>query len=284
PAHVLLYQFLEWEDRMPQFAHLPLILNPNGEGKLSKRHADKYGFPVFPLNWEFTNDKGEKAISKGFKESDYLPEALTNFLSFLGWNPGTQEEIFSLEGLCKAFSIERVGKAGTKFDIEKLNWFNEHYLRKKTGEELAVFLADQLDEKGITYDAATLPTVCEMMKERVTFIHQLYSEAGYFFESPKQYDEKVVQKKWNQEVVDGIGAFAQALPTLEDFTADAIKQHLYDTLEAKGIKMGKVMQPLRVAITGVAGGPDLMPLIEFLGKDIVIERLEKAIETISVVN
>jgi len=282
PLHVLLYKYLGWEDTMPQFAHLPLILNPNGEGKLSKRHADKYGFPVFPLNWDFKNDAGEMVTSKGFKESDYLPEALTNFLAFLGWNPGTEQEIFTLDGLGEAFSLDRVGKAGTKFDIDKLKWFNQYYLRQLSGDELAVHLAEQLDAQGVVYEKNALPKVCEMMKERVTFIHELYSEALYFFQNPTTYDEKVVAKKWNDTVVEGLTAFVNAIPSIENFEAATIKQTFFDALNDKGIKMGKVMQPLRVAISGVAGGPDLMSIIEFLGKNVTVTRLQKAIESIKV--
>jgi len=282
PLHVLLYKYLGWEDTMPQFAHLPLILNPNGEGKLSKRHADKYGFPVFPLDWDFKNEAGEMVTSKGFKESDYLPEALLNFLAFLGWNPGNEQEIFSMEGLGEAFSLKRVGKAGTKFDIDKLKWFNQYYLREKTGDELAIHLSAQLQDKAVSFEKEKLPEVCEMMKERVTFIHELYSEALYFFQAPTSYDEKVVSKKWNEQVVDGLSAFLEVIPNITDFEAANVKQALFDVLNEKGIKMGKIMQPLRVAISGVAGGPDLMSIIAFLGKEEVISRIKNAIANIPV--
>ena len=282
PLHVLLYKYLGWEDTMPQFAHLPLILNPNGEGKLSKRHADKYGFPVFPLNWDFKNEAGEMITSEGFKEADYLPEALLNFLAFLGWNPGNEQEIFSMQELGEAFSLKRVGKAGTKFDIDKLKWFNQHYLRKKSGEELAIHLSTQLQDKGVSFEKESLPEVCEMMKERVTFVHELYSEALYFFQAPTSYDEKVVNKKWNEQVVEGLTAFLEVLPTITEFEAANVKQALFDVLNEKGIKMGKIMQPLRVAISGVAGGPDLMSIIVFLGKEEVISRIKKAIAEIKV--
>jgi glutamyl-tRNA synthetase len=275
PLHVLLYQYLGWESDMPQFAHLPLILKPDGNGKLSKRDGDKLGFPVFPLNW-IDPETGEK--SSGFKERGYFPETMTNFLAMLGWSPGNNDEFFTLTDLIEKFSIARIGKAGTKFDIEKANWFNQHYLREKTMEQLSTILKKDLEKQQLAYDAAKLPEIIELLKERAVFPKDLLEQGRFFFERPKEFDDEIVSKKWNEEAAKVLAVYTDRMSNLKPFKAEDIKQLLYDTCEELGIKMGKVMQPLRLAITGSGAGVELMPLIEILGKEETIGRLEDAIE------
>lgn len=275
PLHVLLYQYLGWEDTMPQFAHLPLILKPDGNGKLSKRDGDKLGFPVFPLNWQ-PKDGGD--VFMGFREQGYLPDAFINFLAFLGWNPGTHQEIFSLEELIKEFKVERIGKAGTKFDIDKAKWFNQQYLKNVASADLAKYLKSYLDEEGLIYNEASLPAICDLLKERILFPQDLITDGRFFFEAPEAYDEKVVRKKWTKEAVEVFEAYVTKISTLSNFDEHIAKAILVEVLEEKGVGIGKVMQALRVAVTGKGMGPDLMPVLEILGKEEVGNRITTAIE------
>ncbi|MCP4521060.1 MAG: glutamate--tRNA ligase [Cytophagales bacterium] len=277
PLHVLLYKYLGWEDTMPQFAHLPLILKPTGNGKLSKRDADKLGFPIFPLDW--TNQDGE--FSKGYREAGYLPEALTNFLAFLGWSPGNNEEMFDLEALIEAFSVERIGKAGTKFDIDKAKWYNQQYLKEKTNAQLAEFLLPVLQEKNIECSQEKAEAICEMLKERIVFYPELWENGKYFFFEPEEYDAKVIRKKWSATAVDVLGAYAETIKTVEDYNSVSAKEILVNVLEEKGVKMGVVMQSLRVAATGEGMGPDLMSVLATLGAQEVARRIEIAIEKLA---
>lgn len=277
PLHVLLYKFLGWEDTMPRFAHLPLLLKPDGNGKLSKRDADKQGFPIFPLNW---TDPATGETSVGFKESGYLSEAMINFLAFLGWNPGDHREMFSMEELYEAFSVERIGKAGTKFDINKAKWYNEQYIRMKSGEELAEYLIPALEKEGISVDKIYAARACELMKDRVTFPQEFASEAMYLFKTPESYDEQVASKKWNEEVETVLAAYIEAIENADSWNAESAKSILNEVLEAKGIKIGKVMQAVRLALTGVGGGPDLMEIMEMLGKDEVVSRFQTALDNL----
>lgn len=279
PLHVLLYKYLGWEDSMPQFAHLPLILKPEGNGKLSKRDADKQGFPIFPLEWTDPNT-GDKA--SGYKEEGYLPDALLNFLAFLGWNPGTEQELFSKENLVQAFTAERIGKSGTKYDIEKAKWFNQQYIKNKPNSELAEFLLPTLNMKGISCSTEKVETIVGLLKERVTFPSQFWEEGAFFFSQPQSYDEKVVEKKWTKEASDVLEAYAEALDHLNEFKAEKIKECFQNVLDENGVKMGKVMQSLRVAVTGKGMGPDLMEIMEVLGKEETILRIKKAISTLKV--
>lgn len=281
PLHVLLYRFLGWEDTMPQFAHLPLLLKPDGNGKLSKREADTLGFPIFPLNWNGIDHKtGEQVFSQGYREAGYLPEALINFLAFLGWNPGTQQELFTMDELVEAFTIEKVGKAGVKFDINKAKWYNQQYIRVKSDEELATnYLLPILKEKNIDCSPEKAAKISSIMKERITFPSELWSEVTYLFDRPASYDETVVQAKWTSEAVRVIAAFKQALQDLStNLTADTAKDTLHIVLEKQGVKIGKVMQALRLAITGVGAGPDLMQIMEILGKEETTTRLGNALD------
>lgn len=275
PLHVLLYRFLGWEKQMPQFAHLPLLLKPDGNGKLSKRDADKAGFPLFPYNWVDPNS-GE--LSKGFRESGYLPDALINFLAFLGWNPGTEQEIFSMQELVEAFTIERIGKAGARFDILKAQWFNQQYLKAKSNEELAEFLLASLPAGSCTKEKAA--KICGMLKERVTFTHDFATQALFFFEAPIEYDQQVVSKKWNNDAVTVLTAYSQALASVPDLTADVAKTTLENVTSSLGIGTGKILQALRVSITGAGSGPDLMLAMEILGSAEVVSRINCALSTL----
>jgi glutamyl-tRNA synthetase len=277
PIHVLLYRFLGWQEEMPEFAHLPLLLKPDGKGKLSKRHADKQGYPVFPLQWT-DPETGEKAM--GFREEGYLPEAMTNFLAFLGWNPGTEQEIFDMEGLIEAFSIDRIGKSGARFDIEKARWYNEQYIKSMDEVKLAGLYRDILDRRGLESTPGMALAVCRLMKERVAFPQEIWSKGRFFFERPTHYDEKVVNTKWRPEVAEALDAFASEIAGKESIQAAEASTILASTLERFGMPMGKVLQALRVALTGEPSGPDLMGIIEVLGAPEAAERIRIAIENI----
>ncbi|MCU0338313.1 MAG: glutamate--tRNA ligase [Spirosomaceae bacterium] len=291
PLHVLMYQYFGWE--APQFAHLPLLLKPEGNGKLSKRDADLGGFPIFPLLWQ---DPNTGTTARGFREDGYLKEALVNFLAFLGWNPGTEQELFTMDELIEAFSLERIHKAGARFDIAKAKWFNQQYLKAKSDEELVDSLQSMVGGSGaeqthngkpinlqtVNLKQDNLLKICRLMKDRVTFPQEILTEATFLFDAPDTYEEAVVTSKWNADAVKAIGAYIEDLKTYEgDFLADAVKAVWAATTEREGIKMGKVMQALRLAVTGVGHGPDLMLTMEILGKEEVIKRLEKALDVLT---
>ncbi|AYA38012.1 glutamate--tRNA ligase [Hymenobacter oligotrophus] len=284
PLHVLLYRYLGWESTMPQFAHLPLLLKPDGTGKLSKRDGDRLGFPVFPLEFHGKDaETGEPTVSSGYREAGYLPEAFINFLAFLGWNPGTTQELFSMPELIEAFTIERVSKSPARFDQNKVRWYNEQYLRAKPDSELAQYLVASLQEQGITAEvpADKAEQIAGLVKERATFPADLAREARLFFERPNGYDEQVISKKWNAQVAGALGEFAQALPAATDTTPDGIKALLTQVLERLGIKIGQVLQALRVAVTGAAAGPDLMAIMSILGTQETAERIEAAVAALA---
>ena len=268
PAHILIYRYLGLEEQMPKLAHLPLILNPDGNGKISKREAR---FPVFPLSWK---DPRETTPYIGYRESGYYPEAFVNILALLGWNPGNNEEIFSVAELAELFSFERVHKSGAKFDPEKAKWFNQQYLRKKSDAELAEVFKPILKEKGYEKSDAFMIEFCKLVKEKVQFVHEFWDHGKYIFEAPTAYDEKVITKKWNDT--------SKALFTsvLENFKSinDWKMQTIHDSFEELVKQVGKIdMQLLRVLITGVAGGPQLFDMIALIEKDEVIKRLETAL-------
>ena len=279
PLHVLLYRFLGWEKEMPQFAHLPLLLKPDGNGKLSKRDADQMGFPIFPLSW---TDPKTNELAKGFKESGYLSDALINFLAFLGWNPGTTQEIFSMDQLIESFSIERIGKAGTKFDIHKAQWFNQQYVRSKTDQELAAYLFESLKKEGIECSDEKAKKVISIMKERAHFPVDLWELGKFLFLAPTTFDEQVINKKWNDDAVKVLSTFRDAIQEESTFTADIAKSTLEKVVGDLGIKIGSVMQAVRVSISGTASGPDLMMTMEILGKEEVISRISYALNTLKV--
>lgn len=277
PLHVLLYRFLGWEKEMPQFAHLPLLLKPDGNGKLSKRDADKMGFPIFPLNW---TDPASGELAKGYRESGYLPDALINFLAFLGWNPGTEQEIFSMDQLTDAFSLERIGKAGARFDILKAQWFNQQYLRAKSNEELAAYLLESLTKEGVSCTPEKAAKVAAVMKERITFPQELWENGKFFFFAPTHFDEQVVSKKWNDDAQRVLGAFSEAVKKKATWSAEEAKATLEEVTSQLGIASGKIMQALRVSVTGNASGPDLMATMEIIGQQETAARIAHAVQSI----
>ena len=281
PLHVLLYRYFGWEETMPQFAHLPLLLKPDGNGKLSKRDGDKLGFPVFPLDWT-DPFSGEK--SSGFREQGYLPDAFLNFLAFLGWNPGDERELFTLEELVEAFSVERIGKSGTKFDIAKAKWYNEQYLKTKPTSELAAFLIADAKKEGVDIPSDKIDSIVTLVKDRVTFPAELWKESRFIIVAPGSFDEEIASKKWNADAAKLLGEYAVALDSFSgDFDAISAKGLLESTAEAEGIKLGKVMQAVRLAVTGSGAGPDLMVVFAILGSAEVAKRIRFALSTLKVV-
>jgi glutamyl-tRNA synthetase len=277
PLHVLLYEYLGWKSQQPQFAHLPLLLKPDGNGKLSKRDGDRLGFPVFPLNWK-NPETGE--ISLGYKEGGYLPEAFINMLAFLGWNPGTPQEIFSIDDLCETFTLDRVGKSGAKFDFDKTKWFNQQYLRSKSKLELAEMLQVILKKNDISAEINYVANVCQQLKERATFIKDMWSEGKYYFQPPKSYDDKVIRKKWDNDIKDVLNELKIELTELVDFSAENIETVFKLFLEKKKIKMGVLLPVLRVSLTGLAMGPSLFNIAELIGKKETLFRIDTAIKKI----
>jgi len=271
PLHVLLYRFLGWEDSMPSFSHLPLLLKPDGPGKLSKRDGDRLGFPVFPLEWK---DPKSGDISTGYREEGYFPDGFVNMLSFLGWNPGTEQEIFSIDELTQAFSLDRVGKAGAKFDPDKARWFNQEYLKSKTGTQLAEFINET------SIDSKLLAKVCDQMKERTTFAKEIPLAGAYFFAAPLSYDEKMVKKKWKEQspkiVTDLISVFDKAL----SFDAETLEGVFKTYIEDSGLSFGVAMIALRLSITGVGGGPSLFEVLEIIGRAESFSRMKKCVEVL----
>ena len=271
PLHSLLYKAFGWE--APEFAHLPLILKPVGNGKLSKRDGDKMGFPVFPLEW-----KSEEGISSGYREKGFFPEAVVNFLALLGWNDGTDQEIFSLEELAQKFDLNRVHKAGAKFDPEKNKWFNHHYLQQQSNESLAEAFAPTLAEKGIS-TALDVTKVVSLIKERANFVSEFWDLADYFFVAPTTYDEKAA-KNWKEDTPHLMQQLISVLENIGDFTSVNIETIVKDWMTKNEIGMGKVMQPFRLSLVGALKGPHLFDIVELIGKDETIKRLEKAIATL----
>ena len=268
PLHHLLYKAFGWN--APEFAHLPLILKPIGNGKLSKRDGDKMGFPVFPLEW-----KTEEGISSGYRENGFFPEAVINFLALLGWNDGTEQEIFSLEELIEKFDLNRIHKAGAKFDPEKNKWFNHQYLQKQSDASLAESFKTILDKKGIS-TSLDVTKIVSMIKERANFVTEFWDLADYFFEAPTTYDEKAV-KNWKEETPGLMQQVISELNKIEDFTSVNIETLLKEWMTANEIGMGKVMQPLRLSLVGALKGPHLFDIIEMIGKAETVKRIEKAI-------
>lgn len=272
PLHVLLYRAFGWE--APEFAHLPLILKPIGNGKLSKRDGDKMGFPVFPLEW-----KTEEGVSSGYREKGYYPEAVINFLALLGWNDGTEKEIFSLEELAASFDLGRVHKAGAKFDPEKNKWFNHHYLLQQTNEDLAKAFAPILYEKGISADYGTLVKIVGSIKERANFVSEFWEMADFFFVAPTSYDEKA-SKNWKEETPALMEQLITVINNIEDFSSINIETIVKDWMTQNEIGMGKVMQPFRLSLVGALKGPHLFDIVELIGKEETVKRLQKAIYTL----
>lgn len=278
PLHVLLYQMLGWEDSMPEFAHLPLILRPDGNGKLSKRDGDRLGFPVFPLDWK---DPESEEQSMGYRERGYFPAAFVNLLALLGWNPGTTQEIFSMGELISAFSLEKVGKGGSKFDPTKAQWFNQQYLRAKDNHELAKMLQPYLEQVGyIGYSEEYVAGVCRLMKERATFIPEIVEEGSFFFEKPKELDEKTLRKKWKENSREVLLEWKVVLSGIESFTAEEIEKEFKAFLEGKSLGIGQVLPNYRLLLTGKGMGPSMFEITELLGKQESLDRIDQSITKI----
>ncbi len=278
PLHVLLYEAFGWADTMPTFAHLPLLLKPEGKGKLSKRDGDRLGFPVFPLEW---HDPKTGEVSSGYRESGYFPEAVLNFLALLGWNPGTEQELFSLDELVEAFDISRCSKAGAKFDYQKGIWFNHEYMLKKSNEEIANLFAPIVANNGIDESMERITAVVGMMKDRVNFVKELWPLCSFFFIPPTTYDEKTVKKRWKEDSPRVMSELAAVLEGLSDFSLENQEKVVHAWVEAKGYKLGNVMNAWRLALVGEGKGPGMFDISAFLGKEETLRRMRRAIETLN---
>ena len=276
PLHVLLYSAFGWD--APKFAHLPLILKPTGKGKLSKRDGDKLGFPVFPL--AYTNEE-TGGVSLGYKESGYFSDAFINMLSLLGWNPGTEKELFSIEELITTFDLSRVSKSGAKFSLEKTNWFNQQYLQKKTAAELALLFSVILKNKKINPSESYVEKVISLIKERAVFVKDFWSLSSYFFKTPEDYDEKASKKQWKEGTSALMNELIIVLASIDDFSSKTIEETVKSWISSKEIGFGKIMQPLRLAIVGEMKGPHLFDIIDMIGKDEAVLRIKKIIKTLS---
>lgn len=280
PAHILIYRYLGWEDQMPQYAHLPLLLKPDGNGKLSKRDGDRLGFPVFPLNW---TDPVTGELSSGYRERGYYPEAFVNMLALLGWNPGTEQELFSMDELIAAFSFEHVHKGGARFDPDKAKWFNEQYLRKQDVSSIATRLRDafastyQLQATDKKLQPEYLQKAIMLMKDRVQFENEMIALGSYLFVAPETYDEAVIVKKWKPGLYQFFSALKDAFSECTTFGTAEIDGAIKQTASSQGIKPGEIMQLLRVFISGQGAGVDLLGMMELLGKDEVMQRLTNAL-------
>lgn len=277
PLHVLLYRAFGWADTMPAFAHLPLLLKPDGKGKLSKRDGDRLGFPVFPLEW---HDPKTGEVSSGYRESGYLPEAVLNFLALLGWNPGTEQEIMSLDEMVKLFDITKCSKAGAKFDYVKGTWFNHEYILQKSDEEIARHYDVMLKAEGIDEPFDRVTAVTGMMKSRVNFVKELVPLCRFFFVAPEAYDEKTVKKRWKEDSAEMMTRLADLLDTLDDFSLAHQEEVVNKWIEDNGLHMGNIMNAWRLTLVGEGKGPHMFDISAFLGKEETIRRMRRAIEVL----
>jgi glutamyl-tRNA synthetase len=273
PLHMMLYGSFGWTP--PVFAHLPLLLKPDGKGKLSKRDGDKMGFPVFPLYWPY----GDTA--KGYREEGYYPEAFVNMLALLGWNPGTEQEIFSMDELIESFSIDRVGKSGSRFDPEKAKWFNHQYLQKRTDEEIAVEFNEVLKKKGIIRDLQSVKELVKLVRERVNFVREIWDQADFFFVAPENYDAEAVKKRWKDDSPVILNELKSELEKIEDFIPAKIEESIKEWIEKKGYGMGAVMNAFRLVVVGSLRGPHMFDIIGWIGKEETLRRIDRGIKTIS---
>ena len=281
PLHVMLYKAFGWEGTMPRFAHLPLLLKPEGNGKLSKRDGDRLGFPVFPLEW---HDPKSGEVSSGYREKGYLPQAVVNMLALMGWNPGTEQEIMSMDELIKLFNVEHISKNGAKFNLDKAKWFQHEYFQMLSDEEVAGMLEEAVSRQQVagSFSHDYMVRVASMMKERITFPIELWETCCYFFEAPTEYNEKDVAKRWTSDMHIHMAKVIEILNTVP-FEHDAIHKALLDDyIAANGLNTGKVMNSLRIAVVGRTVGPDMITLILTIGKEETIRRVERAIEKIKV--
>jgi glutamyl-tRNA synthetase len=272
PLHVLLYQAFGWE--CPQFAHLPLLLKPDGHGKLSKRDGDRLGFPVFPTNWK----TAEGEIFPGYREQGYFPEAFINMLAFLGWNPGTQQEIFSLEELCEAFTLDRVSKAGAKFDPDKTRWYQQQYLRSKTNEELADLLSEESEGQ---FSKEALVVISGLMKERATFVKDILTEGHYLLQAPNSYDPQTIEKKWKENAPELMTEWSETLRSVDPFDSTSLESAFKAFIESKSLGIGAVLPLFRLLLTGEGMGPSMFEIAAFLGKEECDRRMAVGLERLS---
>ena len=282
PLHVLLYEAFGWEDTMPRFVHLPLLLKPDGKGKLSKRDGDRLGFPVFPLEW---HDPKSGDVSSGYRESGYLPEAVINFLALLGWNPGDDTEIMDMATLIDKFSFEHCSRAGAKFAFEKGKWFNHQYLQAKDDAELATLFVPVLQEHGVDvekYGMDYITKVVGLVKSRINFVPELWEQTKYFFVAPTEYDSKAVKKRWSAEMPGTLTELIGVLKSLESFKSADAEPVVLDWITSNGLHMGNVMNAFRLAVVGQCTGPHMFDITELIGKDETIARLQRAIDNIVV--
>ena len=277
PLHVLLYRAFGWEDTMPRFAHLPLLLKPEGKGKLSKRDGDRLGFPVFPLEW---HDPKTGEVSSGYRESGYFPEAVVNFLALLGWNPGTEQELFSLEELVEVFDISKCSKSGAKFDYQKGIWFNHEYILRKSNEEIADLFAPIVANNGVDESMERIRTVVSLMKDRVSFVRELWDLCSFFFLPPTEYDEKTVRKRWKEYSAQQMTELAEVLEGIDDFCIEGQEPVVMKWVEDKGYKLGDIMNAFRLALVGIGKGPGMFDISAFLGKEETLRRLRRAVEVL----
>ena len=281
PLHVLLYRAFGWEDSMPEFAHLPLLLKPDGNGKLSKRDGDRLGFPVFPLEW---HDPKTGEVSSGYRESGYLPEAVINFLALLGWNPGNDQEIMSMDELIRLFDLHRCSKAGAKFDYEKGKWFNHHYIQAMDNKEAAALFMPILESHGVKADPAYVEKVVAMMKDRATFIKDLWDLCSFFFIAPTEYDEKTRKKRWKEDSAAQLAELIEVLRAREPFDIEGTEEEVKAWIESKGYHLGNIMNATRLALVGEGKGPHIFDITEALGKEESIRRIQRAIDKLSIDN
>lgn len=278
PLHYLLYRAFGWSDTQPEFAHLPLLLKPGGGGKLSKRDGDKMGFPVFPLKW--TSPTGE--VSRGYREDGYFPEAFVNLLALLGWNPGTEQEIFSMDELIAAFSLERVSKSGAHFNPEKARWFNAQYLKARSDEELGAQFLPILQEHGIETTLEKAVQAAGLIKDRATFVNEFWSLSHFLFVAPTEYAPKAVSKFWKGDIPGHIVELRALLAEVSDFSQAHTEPLVHDWIMSREYPMGKVMNSFRLALVGESSGPNLYSICEFIGKEETLRRLDRAIETLGI--
>ena len=277
PLHVLLYKAFGWEDTMPRFAHLPLLLKPEGKGKLSKRDGDRLGFPVFPLEW---HDPKTGEVSSGYRESGYFPEAVINFLAFLGWNPGTEREMYSIDELAELFDITKCSKAGARFDYQKGIWFNHEYILAKSAAEIAEVFAPIVAENGVNETMERITKVVEMMKDRVNFVSELWPLCKFFFVAPSEYDEKTRKKRWKEDSAQQLGELMQVLEGIDDFSVEGQEAIVHQWIEQKEYKLGNIMNAWRLTLVGEGKGPGMFDISAFLGKQETLDRMKRAIETL----
>ena len=274
PLHVLLYRAFGWEETMPRFAHLSLLLKPEGNGKLSKRDGDRLGFPVFPLEW---HDPKSGAVSSGFRESDYLPEAVINFLALLGWNPGDDIELMSMDDLISKFDLTKCSKAGARFDYKKMIWFNHEYMLQKPDSEIAAIFMPVVKSHGVEVSPELLEKIVSLMKGRVNFVHELWDAASFYFIAPEKYDEKTVKKRWKEDSAKKMSELANLLDSLDDFSIEAQDAAVHEWIQEKGYGMGEIMNAFRLALVGEGKGPQMFDISAIIGKDETLARLRKAI-------